>query len=92
MVKCTVHTTKHGSDHRAFKTTFNVATPERVVKARLLFKNAPWNNIRARIAAALRVVLVGGSVQQQTERLMTVVLEVVHTLTPKAKPLLYTKR
>ena len=41
MVKCTVHTTEHGSDHRAIETTFNIATPERVIEARLLFKNAP---------------------------------------------------
>jgi exonuclease III len=41
MVKCVIHATEHGSDHRAIETTFDVATPERVVKGRLLFKNAP---------------------------------------------------
>jgi endonuclease/exonuclease/phosphatase family metal-dependent hydrolase len=41
VVKCTVYTTEHGSDHRAIQTTFDVATLERVVEARLLFKNAP---------------------------------------------------
>lgn len=92
MVKCTIHTTEHGSDHRAIKTTFDVATPERVVEARLLFKNAPWNDIRARITAALSVVPVSSSVQQQADELMTAVLEAVHALTPKAKPSPYAKR
>jgi hypothetical protein len=92
MVKCAIHTTKHGSDHRAIETTFDVATPERVVEARLLFKNAPWNDIRTRINSALRSVPTGGSVQQQTDRLMTVVLEAVHALIPKANPSPYAKR
>jgi hypothetical protein len=86
VVKCTVHPTEHGSDHRVIETTFDVATPERVVEARLLFKNAPWTNIKARITAALRFVPFGGSVQQQADGLMTAVLEAVHALTPKAKP------
>src|SRR5258706_1607965 len=92
MVKCTVHTTEHGSDHRAIETTFDIATPERVVEARLLFKNAPWTDIRARIMADLRFVPVGVDVQQRTDRLMIAVLEAVHALTPKAKPSHYAKR
>ena len=55
LVKCTVYTTEHGSDHRAIKTTFNTVTPEQVVETRLLFKNAPWNDIRTRIANILRM-------------------------------------
>jgi len=92
VVKCTTHTTEHGSDHRAIETTFDVATPERVDEARLLFKNAPWNDIKARIATSLYRVPFGGTVQQQTDRLMTAVLEAVHALTPKAKPSPYAKR
>ena len=92
MVKCTIHTTEHGSDHRTIETTFDVATPERVVKARVLFKNTPWTGIRARIAFCLRPVPVGASVQQQTDCLMTAVLEAVYALTPKAKPSPYAKR
>ena len=92
VVKCTTHTTEHGSDHRAIETTFDVATPERVDEARLLFKNAPWNDIKARIATSLYRIPFGGTVQQQTDRLMTAVLEAVHALTPKAKPSPYAKR
>ncbi|CZR61252.1 uncharacterized protein PAC_11148 [Phialocephala subalpina] len=75
VVKCTTYTTEHRSDHRAIKTTFDVATPERVDKAKLLFKNAPWNDIKARIATSLYRIPFGGTVQQQTDRLITAVLE-----------------
>ena len=92
MVKCLVHSTEHGSDHRAIETTFDIATPERFVEKRLLFKNAPWNDIRARITEGLQGVPVGGSVQWQTDHLMAVVLEAVNALTPKAKPSPYAKR
>ena len=92
VIKCTIHATEHGSDHRAIETVFDVTTPERAVEARLLFKNAPWTEIRARIDTTLRFVPVGGSVQQQTDWLMTAVLEAVHAVTPKAKPSPYAKR
>jgi hypothetical protein len=55
-VKFLVHTTKHGSDNRAIETTFDIATPERFVETRLLFKNAPWTDIRARITKGLQGV------------------------------------
>jgi len=51
--------------------------------------------MRAKIATVLRSAPVGGSVQQQTDRLMIVVIEVleaVQALAPKGKPLLYAKR
>ena len=92
MVKCLVHSTEHGSDHRAIETTFDIATPERSAETRLLFKNAPWTDIRARITRGFHGVPVGGSVQLQTDRLMAVVLEAVNALTPKAKPSPYAKR
>ena len=63
MVKCIVHGIEHGSDHRAIETIFNVAVPERAMEQRMLLKNAPWNEIRNRIATAFRIILVGGRVQ-----------------------------
>lgn len=84
VVKCAIHTTEHGSGHRAIETTFDIATPKRAPEQRLLLKNAPWTAIKARITTALCFVLVGGRVQQQTDRLMTAVLEAVYALTPKA--------
>ena len=92
VVRCGIHATEHGSDHSAIETTFDVVTPEPVAEERLLFKNAPWKDIRARIEATLHATPVGGGVQQQTDRLMTAVLDAIHALTPKAKPSPYSKR
>jgi hypothetical protein len=91
VVKCTTHETEHGSDQRAIETTFDIATPERTTEPRLLFKNAPWTAIRTRIATALSLIPAGGRVQQQTDRLMTVVLQAVRALAPKARPSSYAK-
>jgi hypothetical protein len=92
VVKCTIYSTEHGSDHRAIETTFDVTTPEPVIGERFLFKNTLWNNIKTRITSTLHNAPTWGSVQQQTDRLITAVLEAVHTLTPKAKPSTYSKR
>ena len=72
--------------------SFDVDLPEHVTQPRLLFKNAPRNAIRERVAQALRSRLLGGDVQMQTNRLMQMVLEAVNALTPKAKPSPYAKR
>ena len=92
MIKCDLHPTEHGSDHRAIETTFDVSVPERTVTPRLLFKNAPWAEIRARVKEQLEQAPWSGDVQQQADRLMGVVLEAVHDLTPQAKPSPYAKR
>jgi exonuclease III len=92
VVKCGIHTTEHGSDYRAIKTVFDILTLKRAPEQRLLFKNALWTAIRARIITALRFISVGDKVQQQTDRLMTAVLEAVHALTLKAKLSPYAKR
>lgn len=85
IIKCTVHGTEHGSDHRTIDTVFDIAVPTPRPQERLLFKNAPWKEINARIVHSLGLST-GGSVQQKTDRLMEVVSEAVHALTPKAKP------
>jgi hypothetical protein len=41
VLKCKVHDTEHGSDHRAIETSFDVEVPGHAVQPRLLFKNAP---------------------------------------------------
>jgi Endonuclease-reverse transcriptase len=92
LVQCGVHGIEHGSDHRAIKTTFNVAPPKRIIEQRLLFKNAPWKAIQERIAKALQNTPIGLGTQEQTDQLMTTVLEAVQALTPKAKPSPYAKR
>jgi exonuclease III len=92
IVECTIHATEHGSDHRAIQTTFDIETPERHETHRLLFKNAPWTEIKTMVEVRMRDKPWGGSVQAQTDRLMDTVLGAVHGLTPRAKPFPYAKR
>ena len=86
MVKCTPLGTEHGSDHRAIETVFDISIPAPPTRGRLLLKNAPWKEINARIAATLEATPTEGTVQQQTDKLMSAVLDAVYTLTPRAKP------
>ncbi|KZL68744.1 reverse transcriptase, partial [Colletotrichum incanum] len=92
LIKCAIHETDHGSDHRAIETIFDVSIPTPAPRERLLFKNAPWKEINARIERALETTPGEGTVQQKTDRLMAVVTEAIHALTPKAKPSPYSKR
>ncbi|KAJ6038754.1 hypothetical protein N7460_007471 [Penicillium canescens] len=92
MIKCAIHGTEHGSDHRAIETVFDAPWSAPKHQERLLLKNAPWKEINARIASALTNTPSGGTVQQKTDRLMTAVSEAVHALTPKAKPSPHAKR
>jgi hypothetical protein len=92
LIKCGVHEVEHGSDHRAIQTTFDIVPPERIVVQRLLLKNAPWKEIRERIATALQRLPLRLGIQAQTDHLTTIVLEAIRALTPKAKPSPYAKR
>ncbi|KAK7582830.1 hypothetical protein V3481_012128 [Fusarium oxysporum f. sp. vasinfectum] len=91
-IKCAIHGTEHGSDHRTIETVFDISVPAPKQEERLLFKNAPWKEINSRIVETLRVRPVGNTVQQKTDRLMSAVLEAVQALTPKAKASPYAKR
>ncbi|KAJ5144474.1 hypothetical protein N7526_001982 [Penicillium atrosanguineum] len=86
MVKCAIHGTEHGSDHRATDTVFDAPWPAPQHPERRLLKNAPWKEINARIATVLAATLSEGTVQQKTDRLMSTVWEAVHALTPRTKP------
>ncbi|KAM3547138.1 hypothetical protein ARSEF4850_010177, partial [Beauveria asiatica] len=92
VVRCGLYETDHGSDHRTIDTVFDATVPAMEQPRRLLFKNAPWKKINGRIEEELRKLPTEGTVQQNTDRLMTVVLEAVHALTPRAKPSPYAKR
>ena len=91
-VKCSIHRTEHGSDHRTVETVFDISVPVPRHQERLLLKNAPWKEINARITKTLETTPSEGTVQQKTDILMSVVLEAVHALTPKARPSPYAKR
>ena len=92
MVKCAIHGTEHGSDHRAIDSLYDAPWPAPQHPERLLLKNAPWKEINTRIATALAATPSEGTVQQKTDRLMSVVAEAVYTLMPRAKPSPHAKR
>jgi hypothetical protein len=92
MTKCAILGTDHGSDHGAIETAFDAPWPIPKYQERLLLKNAPWNEINARIASTLAATPSEGTVQQKTDRLMSAVSDAVHNLTPRAKPSPHAKR
>ena len=92
VLRCAAHDTEHGSDHRMIDTVFDSSVPVAQQQERLLLKNAPWKAINDRIAKALSVTPPAGTTQQRTDRLMAVVLEAVHALTPRARASPYAKR
>ncbi|EAQ91984.1 hypothetical protein CHGG_00219 [Chaetomium globosum CBS 148.51] len=71
---------------------FDIEVPVPTHHDRLLLKNAPWKDIRAKIANTLGDTPAEGTVQQRTDRLMSTVSGAVHSLTPKARPSPYAKR
>ena len=91
-LKCTIHQTEHGSDHRAIETIIDLAVPTPKQQERLLLRNAPWKEINARITSTLHAAPLGGTVQHMTDRLMEAVHGAVHALTPRARPTPYSKR
>jgi hypothetical protein len=82
MTSCGIYPTEHRSDHRAIRTEFDTTPPERTPSGRLLFKNAPWLKIKERVRTKLEGLRCGGTVQAQTDRLMSVVLDAINDLVP----------
>ncbi|KFA55196.1 hypothetical protein S40293_09951 [Stachybotrys chartarum IBT 40293] len=91
-IRCGIHSTDHGSDHRTIDTIFDVTVPILKHQPRLLLKNTPWHEVNARIKGALANVRMLRDVQQDTDKLMSVVDEAVRALTPVSKPSPYAKR
>ena len=94
VTRCAIYATEHGSDHRTIETMFDssVSAPPQQQQERLLLKNAPWKAIKDRISRTLGATPPTGTTQQRTDRLMAAVLEAVHALTPRARPLPCAKR
>jgi hypothetical protein len=91
-IRCAVHDTGHGSDHRTIETVFDTSVPAPKQEERLLFKNTPWKEINGGIVDTLSRRLLGNTVQQKTDRLMSAVVDAVPAFTPRAKPSPYAKR
>ncbi|KAJ6436838.1 reverse transcriptase [Purpureocillium lavendulum] len=92
-VKCAIHPTEYGSDHRPIQAVFGIDVPCRDVEPRFLFKNAPWKAIRDRISRELKLVCwPAWGLQGQTDRFMRIVSEAIQDLTPRARPSPYAKR
>jgi hypothetical protein len=92
MTWCKIHGTEHGSDHCAIEMTFDLANPMEEHTPRLMFKDALWEELRQRVASALTESPRGGLMQQQADRLMSVVLKAVDALVPRTRPSPYVKR
>ncbi|KAH7459282.1 hypothetical protein FOMA001_g20100 [Fusarium oxysporum f. sp. matthiolae] len=59
MTSCGIHPIEHGSDHRAIRTEFDTTPLERTPGDRLLFKNAPWLEIKERVRSKLEALPCG---------------------------------
>ena len=53
MVKCGIHYINYGSDYQAIETEFDILVLDRHTTERLLWKNAPWAEIRVRVTTSL---------------------------------------
>jgi hypothetical protein len=92
-IKCAIHPTEYGSDHRPIQTVFDIDVPCREAEPRFLFKNAPWNAIRDRISRELELVCWRAwDLQGQTDRFMRIVVAAIQELTPRVRPSPYGKR
>ena len=92
MIRCGIHETDHGSDHRTIDTILHIGVPTPQHQPRMLLKNTPWHEVTERIKGALSMVRIVGDVQKDTDTLMSMVSEAVHALTPVSKPSPYAKR
>ena len=87
-----LYDTNHGSDHEVREIILNISVPEQVVKERLLFRNALWNKIYNTITTKLATIPARGNIQEQTDQLIIVVLNIVNTLISRVKHTPYVKR
>ena len=92
MVFCKIHDEDHGSDHLAIETRFNLEAPVQTQTKKLLFKEAPWQQIREATFKILEVSPLPRDTQGRCDRLMDAVSQAVQAYTPKAKPSPYAKR
>ena len=88
VVFCKVHNTNHGSNHVAIRSGFKLQTPARIPSKRLLFKEAPWQQIREITLSLLKASLTATGTQEKYDQLMSIVSQAVqaHTLIARLSP------
>ena len=93
-IRCQPYNTEYGSDHRPIETRFSIEVAEDKAEPRSIFKSAPWQHIRQRVAESLRhePLEVGGDVDIQAHRILEVVSTAIQRHVPIAKPSPYAKR
>ena len=94
LARCDIYATEHGSDHRAIDTAFSLAMPTPTTQPKQMFKDAPWQEIREKVAyqiAAQETPENENDVESILRRMMNIVTTVVEEKVPKSKPSRYTK-
>lgn len=91
-LKCQIHQTEHGSDHRVMETELDIDLTEPAPPVQYLFKNALWNEIKQAVEVDLRHEPIVEGTQNQANQVLRIVLDNVFWLTPIAKPSPYAKR
>ena len=64
---CKVHEVKHGSDHIAIESFFDLSSHKRAHTDRLLFKKAPWQRIQEITTELLRTTPQGSTAQEKCD-------------------------
>lgn len=90
-LKCQIHQTEHGSDHRAIQTELDIEHLDPIAPVRFLFKNAPLNEINQAVQEDLRHEPMMEGTQNKANQLLRIVSDNVFRLTPIAKPSPYAK-
>lgn len=92
IIKCIPIKIDYRLDYQVIETIFKAYLPKQIQQERFGLKNAPWKEINIRITKDLERLPIEGTVQQNTDWLIFIVLKAVWTLMLKAKPSLFTKR
>ena len=84
LVECAIHGVDHGSENPAVETSFEAIVPTTQHQDRLLPRNAIWTKRNIRITNELERVPSDEPVQQNTDRLILLVLGAFHAFTLKS--------
>jgi ribonuclease HI len=94
MLKCQIHDTEHGSDHRAIASTFNDWRIENSDYPKLNFRRTDWEAVRKDLQEQLGPIIAIHSIDElehQTETIIRCVKEAAARHTPETRPSPYMK-